>query len=231
MTDAQVGALVAETRKIADSEFTEYGGGWKGRIGTALVDAVFSIRAKYTAKDPTRGVIGRLVAFNEARPEAMDDLDALIELGEHELARIMGRGVTGGRKKAACVIEAAQNLRALDPPVTTAADLLGADPLQVKKAYTSVHGLSWVTCEYFQMLLGKPGVKADTMIVRFVNAALEASGLDPVDARSARELVVQASGVDVRGATLTHFEHALWRAKGQLVVDDPDPEESTASEV
>ncbi len=77
------------------------------------------------------------------------------------------------------------------------------------------------------MLLGVPGVKADRMIVRFVNAALAAARLDAVDARTARELVVQAYAFEPRGETLTHYEHAIWRAKGELAVDaeEPDPEQ------
>ncbi|MGO1629791.1 MAG: hypothetical protein ACTHX2_13345 [Microbacterium sp.] len=138
----------------------------------------------------------------------------------------MGRGVTGSQTKAACVIEAAEALLALEPSIVTADDLLSADPYAVKKAYTGVDGLGWVTCEYFQMLLGKPGVKADRMIVRFVNAALTKAGLDEVGAREARDLVMQSHETDSRGAeSLTHYEHAIWRAKGELAVEanEPDP--------
>lgn len=227
MSAEQVDALVAEAAKLDDEEFTVYSGGWKGNVGTALVDAVFSIRAKYRTNDPTKGVSGRLRAFNAKHPEAMNDLSSLVALGEEELRDIMGRGVTGSQAKAACVIEAAEALLALEPSIVTADDLLSADPYTVKKAYTGVDGLGWVTCEYFQMLLGKPGVKADRMIVRFVNSALTKAGLDEVGPSGARELVVEAHGMDNRGAeTLTHYEHAIWRARGKLAVeiDEPDPD-------
>lgn len=226
MSVDQVRALVAEAAKLNDEEFAAYSDGWKGNVGTALIDAVFSIRARYQAKDPTKGVIGRVRAFNSKHPEAMNDLSALVSLGEKELLNIMGRGVTGSQTKAACVIEAAEALLALEPSIVSADDLMAADSQAVKSAYTSVDGLGWVTCEYFQMLLGKPGVKADRMIVRFVNAALTKAGLDEVGAGEARKLVVEAHRMDNRGAkTLTHYEHAIWRAKGELAVeaDEPDP--------
>lgn len=227
MFEQQVRAVVAETAKLDHDEFTAYSGGWKGYVGTALVDAVFSIRAKYQVKDPTKGVSGRLSTFNAKYPEAMNDLAELAAVGEPDLAEIMGHTKTGGRTKAACVIDAAKALLALYPPISTAEDFVAADPATVKAAYTSVHGLGWVTSEYFQMLLGAPGVKADRMIVRFVNAALEGEGMGAVDARTARELVVQAYTAEPRGETLTHYEHAIWRAKGELAVDaeEPDPEQ------
>lgn len=225
--EEQFRALAAEVAKLDDAEFIAYSGGWEGKIGTSLVDAVFSIRAKYEAKDPTKGVLGRVKAFNEKHPEATNDLSALAALGEQNLLDIMGRGRTGSQTKAAGVIEAAEALRALEPSIVTADDLRAADPYAVKKAYTDVSGLGWVTCEYFQMLLGKPGVKADRMIVRFVNAALTGAGLGEVGPRDARELVVRAYETDNRGAaSVTHYEHAIWRAKGELAVeaDEPDPD-------
>lgn len=228
MIDQQVRAVVAEAAKIDDAEFSAHGGGWQGQVGTALVDAVFSIRARYQAKDPSKGVIGRLREFNAKHPEATDDLSALMALGEEELRAVMGRGMTGSQTKAACVIEAARALQDLDPPIVTAEDLVAADAHAVKKAYTSVDGLGWVTCEYFQMLLGKPGVKADRMIIRFVNAALAGAGLAEVGAADAREIVTRAHAEDKRGAeSLTHYEHALWRTKGELAVEleQPDPED------
>lgn len=39
-----------------------------------------------------------------------------------------------------------------------------------------MHGLGKVTAEYLLMLLGVPGLKADVMILRFVNDALAAAG-------------------------------------------------------
>lgn len=214
--DSAVGAVVRAASALDEAEFAAYGGGWPDEVGTALVDAVYSIRARYHSTEPGSGVYGCVVELRRLHPEVANDLRALVELGSDRLAEIMGRGKTASRRKSECVIEAAEALLALDPPVCTATDLLAADPADVKRAYTGVHGLGWVTCEYFQMLLGVFGVKADTMIVRFVNAALASADLPSVTAEEARRLVIDAHGVDSRGATLTQYEHALWRAKGNL---------------
>lgn len=115
-----------------------------------------------------------------------------------------------------CVVEAAGALLRLDPPVVTSADIEGRDAKEIDRAYTSVRGLGWITAEYFRMLLGVPGVKADVMAVRFVNAALAADGVARVDARGARELVVQSHSEDQRGVDLTAYEHAIWRTRGVI---------------
>lgn len=73
------------------------------------------------------------------------------------------------------------------------------------------------------MLLGVQGVKADTMIVRFVNNSLEVAGLNAVDAADARHLVFDAYKANSRGVTLNAFDHAIWRIKGELVIEE-DPE-------
>ncbi len=81
----------------------------------------------------------------------------------------------------------------------------------MKHAYTNVMGLDPVTFEYFSMLLGIPGVKADTMIIRYVNTALRAAGQETVTGSVARILIIEAFITLRKGETLTHFEHALWR--------------------
>ncbi|WP_141397286.1 hypothetical protein [Mobilicoccus massiliensis] len=214
--DSAVDAVVRAASALDEAEFAAYGGGWPDEVGTALVDAVYSIRARYHSTEPGSGVYGRVVELRRLHPEVTNDLRALVELGSDRLAETMGRGKTASRRKSECIMEAAEALLALDPPVCTATDLLAADPADVKRAYTGVHGLGWVTCEYFQMLLGVFGVKADTMIVRFVNAALASADLPSVTAEEARRLVIDAHRADSRGATLTQYEHALWRAKGNL---------------
>lgn len=107
-------------------------------------------------------------------------------------------------------------LLTLTPPVATAAQARDTAPETLKRAYTSVLGLGWITSEYFHMLLGTPGVKADAMVERFVNAALADAKLNKVDNRTARELLIATHTHDPRGADLTAFEHAIWRTKGAL---------------
>lgn len=133
----------------------------------ALIDAVYSIRANYHAKDPTKGVMNRARAFRDLYPDAIDDLAGLRALGEEPIRKVMGNGKSSGRYKSVCIIEAAENFLTLASPVKSAGDLEALDPVN-KRAYTAVKGLGWVTYEYFTMLLGQPGIKADTMIRRFV---------------------------------------------------------------
>lgn len=222
----QLEALITQISKIPDSEFAEYRGGWPDQIGTALVDAVFSIRAKYDAKNESRGVRGRTRRLITEHPEVADDLQALVNLGADQIQSIMGDAVTSKRRKSTCVVEAAENLLRLDPPVRTAADFLGSTTEQeaidarvdqIRKQYTKVRGLGDVTAEYFTMLLGIPGVKADTMVLKFVNGSLKAAGLKRVNRERARELMGEAFHASDRTTSLTHFDHAIWRTKGELV--------------
>lgn len=226
MTSAQVNAVVEAVTKIEDVEFTEYKGGWQNEIGTALLDAVFSIRAKYNAADPAKGVSGRVRRFRELYPEARNDLASLASLGEETIRDVMGNTVTGSRPKAVCVVEAAQAMINLDPPVITAEDALALDGDVLRKVYTSVKGLGPVTAEYFQMHLGIPGVKADRMIIRFINRALRARGLEPTSHWSeARDLVIQAFEMDARGAeSLNAFEHGIWRVESAGTLTEGDDE-------
>lgn len=215
MTSSRVDAAVKAIAAIEDIEFEAYQGGWRNEIGTALVDAVFSIRAKYNASDPAKGVSGRVRKFREEYPETRNDLSALARLGEEPIREVMGNTVTGRRPKSVCVVEAAQKLMSVVPPIATADDALVAGPETVTRAYTSVQGLGPVTAEYFQMHLGVPGVKADRMITRFVDRALLAEGLEETSSPSeAKDLVIEAHKIDARKATsLNAFEHAIWRVE------------------
>ena len=204
-----VTAVAKAVKRIDESYFAAWPGGWPNQIGMALIDAVYSIRASYHAKDPAKGVLNRVCAFRKAHPKATNDLELIRSLGEKGIRDIMGNGKSSGRYKSICVIEAAENLLSLDPPVRHATQLAALDPNH-KRAYTSVHGLGWVTYEYFTMLLGQPGIKADTMIRRFVDTALTEQGLAPVDGHTARRLVetVHASERPLIG--LHEFDHAIW---------------------
>lgn len=202
-------ALLSAVDQIPNEYFSMYGGGWIGEISTALLDAVFSIRARYRAAEPSKGVIGRVRAFRSVVPGARDDLIALSDWGSVRIGEIMGSGTTGRRPKSEVVVDAADRFVAAG--IVHAGDLLEADTHSMKATYTSVRGLGWVTFEYFTMLLGVPGVKADTMITRFVNNTLAAADVDPVGPHAARDLVIAAYERSGKGETLSAFENALWR--------------------
>lgn len=215
--DAAIAAVVAAVARIDASEFAAYPGGWPKDIGLALVDAVFSIRARYHSTTPGRGVYNRLRELQSRHAEVTDDLQALVEVGADGIAAVMGHTKTRGRRKADCVIDAATALLGLDPPVRRAEDASRRNAEAITCAYTRVPGLGSVTAEYFRMLLGQPGVKADVMVRRFVNAALATRHLPPeTNAHAVHELIVAAHERDPRGVGLTAYEHAVWRTKGVL---------------
>lgn len=210
---AQLDAVITAVHRIPEENFTAYRGGHPGEISSALVDAVYSMRATYDSKTPNRGVLNRVRNFRQKNPEAINDLSALIALGSDSLENLMGSAKTGGRLKATAVIEAAERYRAAD--VNTAEHFRDFDRVQAKKIYTGVRGLGSETFEYFSMLLGIPGVKVDVMIKRFVATALDAAGLDDVNPASARQLIEDAYERTQWGETLTHFDHAIWLSESR----------------
>ncbi|WP_278755430.1 hypothetical protein [Corynebacterium stationis] len=207
-TPSQVDAVIAATSRIPKRNFTAYRGGYPKEISSALIDAVFSIQAKYDSSTPGKGVFNRVRLFRTEHPTVVDDFSSLIYLGADQIERIMGSGKTGGRLKATAVVDAAAGYMAAG--VNSAKDFHDLDAATAKRIYTRVQGLGYVTFEYFSMLLGTPGVKTDIMIKRFIAEALSAAHLDNVNARTARELVKQAHAATGLGKDLTYFEHALW---------------------
>ena len=167
---AQLDAVIAATRHIPEANFTAYHGGYPQEISTALIDAVFTIQARYNSATPGRGVRNRVQAFHSENPGVTNDLSALVDMGAEHVVQIMGEGKTGRRLKAGAVVEAAAGYVAIG--VSSADDFRDLDPATAKRIYTDVQGLGYVTFEYFTMLLGTPGVKTDVMIKRFITEAL-----------------------------------------------------------
>lgn len=84
LTSSRVDAVVKAVAEIDDSEFRAYRGGRQNEIRTALVDAVYSIRAQYDASDLLKGVGGRVRTFREKYSETRNDLSALAKLVKNE---------------------------------------------------------------------------------------------------------------------------------------------------
>lgn len=210
----QIVAVNSAVSVVPAEHFSAYGGGWVDEISTALIDAVFSIQAQYRSTDPDKGVLNRLQMFRRTESEARNDLSVLSSVGSERIREIMGDSKTARRLKADAVVEAANNFVA--EGVVLAEDFLNAEPERMKRVYTQVHGLGWVTFEYFSMLLGVPGVKTDTMILRFVNNALKQAGLPAVDEYGARDLIIESRNELELGETLSHFEHAIWLYESDL---------------
>lgn len=187
--------------ELPREKWKEWPGGYSGQIETALIDAVLSIQANYgSAHNGVRGAVARYKdAVNDTKP---NDLKRLASYDASELQELLNDQQISGRRKASAIIEAAANL--VRNGVRNDDDFDSHDTAQ-KKAYTSVHGLGPVTWEYFGMLLNKPGVKADTWIIRFVERAL---GREGVSSRKVYDLVMAAA--DQLGVSPTELDHALW---------------------
>lgn len=195
----EVDKVVAAAEQIP-KPWKEYPGGYKNQIEAALIDAVFSIRSKYGSE--TTGVRAVVSRYREAIADpAPDQLGRLASMDPYELIRVLQNAQTvSGRSKAEAVQEAARNL--VEAGVNRAADL---DPTSHRAAYTRVHGLGKVTWEYFCMLLGHQGVKADTWVTRWVAKALGEESVDPARANA---LVHDAAKHLKVGAT--ELDHAIW---------------------
>lgn len=196
---------VEQLRRKVDRElpdvWTQWPGGWIGEIEVALIDAVFSIQANYTG---VRRVIERWRGHRgDGRLDDLHHLAAfrsdpsgLVEI-LHNRQMVPGRSST----KAGAVAEAAQRL--LDAGVRTS-DQFGGGSDEQRIAYVGVAGLGDVTWAYLGMLLGKPGVKADTMIRRFVSESQNRE----VTASEAAALVNAVASV--MGRSPTDLDHAIW---------------------
>ncbi|MGY2001687.1 hypothetical protein [Blastococcus sp. SYSU DS1024] len=172
----------------------------------ALIDAVLSIRATYgRAADERRqasGIPRRITLYRAGNDGVLDDLERLAKADPVALATLLdNQQLTAQRTKASAMVEAARNLVAIG--VRHAEQVDAEDPAQAR-AWASVTGLGPVTWKYFAMLLGAPGVKADTWIIRFVSAAVGRM----VDAKTAEQLV-KAAAVCLE-VSPTELDHAIW---------------------
>lgn len=202
ISDADVLTLIKSVGADLGSAWIEYPGGWPGEIEAALIDAVLSIRARYGS--PTTGVRASVRRWRDAREaKRLDNLAQIVARSPEGLAETLGnhQRLYGGKLKSAAIIEAAQNLT--DVGVLHADNLVADSPTH-SLAYTTVKGLGPVTWSYFTMLLGSPGIKADTWIVRYVARSLDRA----VTSEEARQLLVGVAGRLQVNATA--LDYALW---------------------
>ncbi|MBE5454121.1 MULTISPECIES: hypothetical protein [Mycobacteroides] len=199
----EVALLLARVRAELPSSFDHVPDGWPGAIELALIDAVLSIQARYgtSADTGVRGAIGRYKkAFSDRAP--WDDLRVLAAVDAQALAEVLGnRQSTGGVLKAVAIVDAAGRLAASG--AVHARDV--RDSPGHRGAYVGTKGLGPVTWSYFLMLLGHDGVKADTLVTRFVAQAVNRE----VSAEEVAELVTDvAKELEVASTVL---DHAIWR--------------------
>lgn len=202
--DDDVARLLDHIKRELPPNFDHIPDGWPGSIELALIDAVLSIRAVYGVSAST-GVRGAVAAYKRSRPDrkSWDDLRILAATEPTELQDVLSnRQQTGGVTKAEAIVSAAGRL--VDVGVIHAADL-DRDSSQHRAAYTGTRGLGPVTWAYFAMLLGHEGVKADTLVGRFVEQAI---GRNP-GPKVVAELVTEAARR--LGISPTILDHAIWR--------------------
>lgn len=207
MTEAQVTRLVAHLQETVGIDLPEWPGGWPNEVESALLDAIFSIRARYGG--PTSGVRAVVHRWRDHRRGSADDLSALTDIDGAVLAEIVSnRSKASGRLKAEVVTDAAAAL--LQSGLRHSGDFTGA--AEQKSAYLSVRGCGPVTWSYFGMLMGRPDVKADTWVTRFVRQGLADSTLS---AEATRQLVIAAAN-EYR-VSASRLDHAIWlTARGSL---------------
>lgn len=198
----EVALLLARVRAELPPSFDHVPDGWRDAIELALIDAVLSIQARYgtSADTGVRGAIGRYKkAFPDRAP--WNDLRVLAAVDAQSLAEVLGnRQSTGGVLKAAAIVDAAARLAA-----SGAVHAVDVDEGRHKSAYVGTKGLGPVTWSYFLMLLGHDGVKADTLVTRFVAQAVNRE----VSAEQVAELVTDvARELEVSPTVL---DHAIWR--------------------
>ena len=220
--------LLAAIKQIPPEFFKQHGGGWPNESSTALVDAVFSMNARYTTKR-NKGVLDKvkqLRAELQAPDGWRDSLTMLAAVHPEKLISIMGRSMAApnskrSHPKATAVTLAATAMNSATG-VNSASDIssfIRADAQrngkQLKKAYTSVLGLGPVTFEYFLMLLGVPGVKADRMILDFVRRT-EGNDLKEHEVHQCVEDThAEALARKIVECNLIEFDHAIWRFERQ----------------
>lgn len=213
----------ADVRKIQElvasaigppKEWDKWGGGWPGDIESALVDAVFSARAVYATKNG-KGVAARVEAWQGERLRTSYDLTALTSeianeepnlwaerFGNSQHSPRRPSNAPGGPTKAAAVLEAAKALSAIG--VSSAEDITDATVVNVKQEMIRIPGIGFATTNYFLMLMGRPGVKPDTMIHRFLATACG----HKFSNRDAEEAVTTVA--DKLGVPAHLLDHAIW---------------------
>ncbi|MFB7797254.1 hypothetical protein [Isoptericola sp. NPDC056134] len=192
--------------------------GYRDSLAMSAIDAVYSLRAHYT------GVVNVLDRYRAVRrskgadpyQDSGPDLLAVVKSAGGDIAA----ATTLFDNHACCPgttvlksVGLANGVAALERVgVTTAAHLREGSPstqAAAKTAWLSVHGLGITSWDYLEMNVGLQGVKADTMVRRFVTRAVGAQ--KPVSIDTARAAVKGAA--DLIGVSFKRLDHAIWRAQ------------------
>jgi hypothetical protein len=216
MSVANLQPHIARTIGTDTSKWTPWGDGWDGEAEAAFVDAILSGQARYgnSPKTGVRQKVGNWRRFRQqglTLPVVLDDLRQLADWTSQARAWRLADKILDNRQtlrgrganrplKALGISQAARAFVHLG--ITSAAQI--SDSQVQKDAWCSVEGVGRETWHYMLMLLGKPDVKVDTMISRFMENAFGS----PVGSKQARKLVKDAA--KTYGVTATELDHAIW---------------------
>jgi hypothetical protein len=192
-------------------------------LSLALVDAVYSIRSRYSAVQRVVAAYGKASStacqplaarggpgFSEHGLECL--LDRAGTLRGDALADALfagSRSRTAGRLKADVCVEAARRLQAV--AVTRMPDLRErAGDAGVRRAWTGVHGLGWITWQYFCSLAGLDYLKPDVMLMRFTGQAL-GRYVSPAETGALLSRAFDELQGDHPGLTKRALDHTIWR--------------------
>ena len=156
------------------AKWPKWNGGW-ARADVALVDAVLSTRQPYSR------TLATVEEWRIATEDIGDrELAIFTELLNEELAQILTeRKLPGTRTlRRDGIIELAQILMTGPFNCRTGNEIRSriktkGDALEVRHAMESVKGVGPATSSYFLMLIGVDGVKADSIVSRFVSDAVK----------------------------------------------------------
>ena len=193
--------------------------GYPQSLALCIIDSISSTGAHYNS---VKNILRHYIDYRIAQGGDADTDNAGTLLGTFDelggpqewAAMTNNRKPTSTAKgaplKAAASHEAAGRLRQLGIDSTDDLRAADADELEsAKKAWATVPGQrSGITWNYFLMLAGIPGVKADRMVIRYVANAI---GTTPEDVSAAEAAMLVKTVAEKSGHNVTHLDHAIWR--------------------
>jgi len=201
---------VDELVRVLRAEFSEWKspGGWPNEADSALIDTVFSTRARYedvvvplvnrwrnSSRNPKSG---RLSAILSVDSEAFREL-----IGNKQ--RMPGRGILTPKWQGVRIV--AESLISQGWDSAEEIRLAATNqPEDFRQEFVKTPGVGRAQYAYFLMLLGMPGVKADTLVTAWVERALGGVRLSQEEV----EAIVTAAALELNRSP-TDVDHAIWR--------------------
>lgn len=190
----------------------KYRGGWPGEADAALVDAVFSTRARYDTV-----VLPLVERWRDwkGRPSP-GNLSALVCADRSDIMRILDNdqyvpgGARGKHLKVDAAIDVARRLVQVEK-LDTADQILAEadqDAARLRATIERTFGVGPAQSAYFLMLLGVEGVKADTLVTSYVEHVVGCSGLG----QPRIEAVVRLAAEQLSMSQI-EVDHAIWRTE------------------